>query len=173
MSFDPGTRNGATRSPSTTDYDRELKCYECDTEYTYLGTGEHPGRCPACSGRAVSFTGDPQAVAPREGLSDGSARRLAPLFKITVSDATDRQFEYFVAYAGDDAEGHALPALQYVRIDDHRIHATAEEWDDGLVPRCLLHVVRELTGSGLMIPNDDASDRDDDDDGGIDVDHGH
>jgi hypothetical protein len=173
MSSDPGTRNGAGHAPSTTDYDRELNCYECDAEYTYLGAGDHPGRCPACESRAVSFAGDPRAVAPREGLADGSARRLAPLFKVTVGDATDRQFEYFVAYAGDDTDGRALPVLRYVRVGDYRIHPTTEEWDDELVPRCLLHVVRELTDSGLMIPSDDASDRDDDDDGGIDVGHGY
>ncbi|MFC4360451.1 hypothetical protein ACFO0N_21100 [Halobium salinum] len=170
MSFDPGTRNDASHTP-TADLESDLRCYECGHDYTYLGTGSHPGRCPSCDGRVVTFAGEPQAVTPRTAGTEGETTRLSPLFKITVHDATDRQFEYFVAYPEAGADRRPVPILRYVRVGDHRVHATADHWDDRLVPQCVLHLVRELTGDGLLVPAERSSgNRDrDDDDGGIGV----
>ncbi|MFC6724290.1 hypothetical protein ACFQE1_07865 [Halobium palmae] len=167
MSTDPGTTNDASVDSARPADDR-LRCYQCDHRYSYLGDDQHPGVCPDCGSRLVSFAGEPRAVAPREGLAGGSARRLSPVFKVIVSDETDRRFEYFVALPERGGDG-PVPILRYVRVEDHRTYPTGENWDDGLVPRGLLHVVRQLTGTGLLVPTDDASTDGDDGEGGIGV----
>lgn len=177
MSFEPGTRNDAFTEFTIADFEGGLRCFQCGHTYDYLGDGVHPGSCPQCEGRVVSFAGEPRAVAPRTGTGDSASRRLSPLFKVTVCDATDRQFEYFIAYPEGGESQRPMPILRYVRVGDHRVHATAEHWDDRLVPACVLNVVQELTGRGLLVPSESTTtnrswDRDsdhDEDDGGIGV----
>lgn len=172
MSSDPGTRNGTSHGSLAVGPQSDLRCYECGHEYNYLGGGAHPGCCPRCEGRVVSFAGEPQAVAPSTSRDESGVSRLSPLFKVSVRDDTDRQFEYFVAYS-EGGEGHGpAPILRYVRVGEHRVHATADHWDDSLVPTCVLHVVRDLTGCGLLVPAERSSTDRDDDDGGIGVKRG-
>lgn len=35
-----------------------LRCYRCGTEYDYIGTAPHPGRCPGCGSPCVPPAGD-------------------------------------------------------------------------------------------------------------------
>lgn len=168
MSANPGEEtDGADDSPA--EFDRDLRCYQCDHRYGYFGGGHHPGVCPNCGGRLVSFAGEPRAVAPGARRAATGGEELSPVFKVVVRDATDRRFEYVVAFSERES-GESYPLLRHVRVGDRQTAPNGDGWDEELLPDCLLHAVREMTGRGLLLPSRDSVDDwddGDDDEGGI------
>lgn len=91
----------------------DIRCYECDHEYQYLGDGPHPGGCPECGSRAVSPSGmlrfgTPMGSTPATGHTD-----VDELVKLIATDATDRVFIYRFALL----ESGARRVARLVRIE--------------------------------------------------------
>lgn len=120
--------------PSPTESPDGLRCYDCGHRYSYLGTGVHPGRCPACGARGVSPAGtlrvaeDPFPVGP-DGL------------RVDAIDATGRTFSYWIASLSDGVRAQ----LVRVRVASTVVAPPHDAWPDGLaelVPDGLAETVR-------------------------------
>lgn len=87
-----------------------ITCYDCTSDYHYLGTGLHEGVCPDCGSTAVDPAGELSFVRidPLEtATSDGAG---CPAMCLIVSDASGREFEYwFVLKAVSDTDADGEP----------------------------------------------------------------
>jgi hypothetical protein len=98
-----------------------LRCYRCGTEYGYIGTTPHPGRCPACESPCVPPAGELTVV---DSSCWQSANGLSKV-RVRAVDHQDRPFDFEVA--GHDSRGR-LVALTVdevsvvPRFDDARSH---------------------------------------------------
>lgn len=75
---------------------QRLRCYQCETEYGYIGTTPHPGRCPACDSSCVPPAGE---LAVRDSICWRSANGLAKI-RVQAVDEQDRAFIFEVAAHG-------------------------------------------------------------------------
>lgn len=134
------------------DRPQHCTCYECAHTYGFLGAEPHPGICPACGSRAVSFSGQVELVDSDD--VDGDERdEVADLGLVNVvhvwgRDATDRPLSWHIDLIGTCQQ----PTLRHVRIGDRRVLPRAECWSDDLVPDVVRDAVREETGSELVVP---------------------
>lgn len=108
----------------------ELTCYTCGNEYDYVGDGPHPGVCPDCGERLVSFAGDIEEVALQ---SNGEPGDVGHVITARVADATDRTFHY--SLTPDTTHGTVVPYM--VRVGETRVTRRAEIWCEGLFPAAL------------------------------------
>ncbi len=70
-----------------------LMCYQCGTEYDYLGTAPHPGRCPECGSPCVEPAGE---LTIRASSCWQSAIGLSKI-SVRAVDVQDRPFVCTVA----------------------------------------------------------------------------
>ena len=66
----------------------DIRCFECDHSYAYLGDGTHPGQCPRCRSRAVSPAGRFESAAVVEAPPTDDPPRLT----VVGTDETYRTF---------------------------------------------------------------------------------
>lgn len=131
-------------------------CYECGHDYGFLGVEPHPGVCPACGSRAVSFSGSVTVVDPDDDdVEEFVDVGLANVLHIWGRDRTDRRLSWHVDLVGTCQQ----PTLRHVRIDEQRILPRDSEWSDSLVPQAVHDAIREETGSELAIPDSDREGR--------------
>jgi len=159
------------------DAGRPLTCFPCANEYRHLGRDTHPGVCPDCGSRAVSFAGGPRVVSPERELVEKSHLQFSNVLRVVVRDDTDRKFEYLFALTGGIGEDPLTATAKYVRIGDDVIEPTGDGSCAELFPEAVGSVVREITGSPLRLPDErgretgrranDADGDDEDEDGGI------
>jgi hypothetical protein len=98
-----------------------LQCYRCGTDYEYVGTSPHPGRCQACGSPCVPPAGSLNIL---NSTHWKSANGLAKVW-VYALDQRDRPFEFEVAAQGKRGKLVAL------RVDgiavDPRIDETLEK----------------------------------------------
>ena len=68
-------------------------CFECGTDYGYLGTTPHDGSCPACGSSAVTPAGD---LTVTNTATWESANGLSKV-RVTATDDGSRCFEFVIA----------------------------------------------------------------------------
>ena len=171
----PPDAEQSSPAPDPADAGRIVTCFSCVDEYCYLGSDTHPGVCPDCGGRAVSFAGDPRVVSPERELVEKSHLRFSNVLRVVARDDTDRAFEYLFALTGGIGEEPLVATAKYVRIGDEVVEPTGDGSHAELFPNAVGSVVREITGNPLRLPADRgsetgrrASDADEDgEDGGI------
>lgn len=72
-------------------------CFECDTDYGYLGTTPHEGSCPVCGSSVVTPAGELSVV---DTTAWESANSLS-MIHVTAVDVRARRFEFVVAARRD------------------------------------------------------------------------
>ncbi|MFC4360453.1 hypothetical protein ACFO0N_21110 [Halobium salinum] len=154
MSNRPTAPDSEHGTASVADVARTLRCFACEREYAYLGTDGHPGVCPSCDSRAVSFSGEPRVVSPERELVEKSHLQFSNVLRVVVVDDTDRRFEYLFALTGGIGQDPLTATAKYVRVGDHVIEPTAGGPYAELFPNAVGSVVREITGSPLSLPGD-------------------
>lgn len=137
-----------------------ITCFDCRTRYGYLGTDAHPGVCPDCGSRAVSFAGHVEIVEPDADPSDTVDVDLANVLRLRATDATDRHLGFHVDLVGVDRR----PTLRHIRIADRRILPNDSEWTPALIPPAVERAIRHETGTDLVIPRADGGTGDDEGD---------
>jgi len=118
-----------------------LYCYDCGNEYGHVGTGPHPGRCPACDSVCVPPAGELTVV---DRLSWQSANGLSKAWIHTVDDH-DRPFTFEVAAKGSHGK------LVAVHVDRRRIDPRVSEQFTA-VPSGVEDAVAELGVSDVTTP---------------------
>lgn len=68
-------------------------CFECGTDYGYLGTTPHEGSCPACGSSVVTPAGD---LTVGDTTVWESANGLSRI-RVTATDDRSRCFEFVIA----------------------------------------------------------------------------
>lgn len=90
-----------------------ITCYDCTSEYHYLGTGAHEGVCPDCGSVAVDPAGELSFVRI-DPLETGPAdTRTQATMRLIANDVNGREFEYWfvledVDVTDTDADGEAV-----------------------------------------------------------------
>lgn len=144
-------------APST-DVARTLHCFACEGEYAYFGTDGHPGVCPSCDSRVVSFSGEPRVVSPERDLVERSHLQFSNVLRVVVVDDTDRRFEYLFALTGGIGQDPLRATARYVRVGDEVIEPTVGGPHSELFPNVVGSVVREITGSPMRMKPDGTDD---------------
>lgn len=117
-----------------------LRCYRCQSEYGYVGSAPHPGRCPECNSACVPPAGR-LSVVDRSywesaiGLSKAWVRAV---------DERDRPFEFEIAAKGSEGRPTALT------VDGTRIDPRLDE-RLGRLPDAVVASLAEL-GIGELEP---------------------
>ena len=110
---------------------RPVLCYNCDHEYSYVGTDPHPSQCPRCGEQAVSPAGTLEPISSRVVLVNGR-----PQVKVVATDATNRLFRYRFSVTG----GYAA----CVEISIESIYSLKrDEWPDELLPPSIWRTAEE------------------------------
>lgn len=114
----------------------DLHCYDCGHDYDHIGSGNHPGVCPACGSRAVSLSGDPTVrdVFEDDGLSDAEMTSI----NVVVEDDTDRA----ITFVAKSFEGSVRLELAILG-SGARIQAGAEAWRSSLVPESVVETLED------------------------------
>lgn len=137
------------------DQPQHCTCYECGQEYGFLGAESHPGVCPACESRAVSFSGRVEVVDSEDVDADDVADiGLVNVLHVWGRDATDRRLSWHVDLVGTRQQ----PTLRHVRIGEWRVLPREELWSDELVPQVVCDSVRAETGVELVVPTGGSND---------------
>jgi ribosomal protein S27E len=116
--------HGIARERPSTAASNEIRCYDCDNEYAYIGDGPHPGVCPACGSLGVSPAGDLQ-VMDIQSVSHVDEADIDRFYRIRCLDESaqdgNRVFDYHVELSGDQlvlmdvtAEEVTVPAADLV-----------------------------------------------------------
>lgn len=101
-----------------------LQCYQCGTEYEYLGTSPHPGQCAACGSSCVPPAGSLSIV---NKLYWESANGLSKVW-VHAMDEHDRPFEFEVAADGTRGK------LVTIKVDGVSIDPQIDETLETLPP---------------------------------------
>ena len=101
-----------------------LQCYQCGTEYEYLGTLPHPARCVACGSSCVPPAGSLTVV---NSVHWESANGLAKVWVHTV-DERDRPFEFEIAAHGSRGK------LVAIKVDGVSIDPQIDDCMETLPP---------------------------------------
>lgn len=114
---------------------RSLRCYECDTEYEYIGSAPHLGQCEACGSRCVPPAGE----LTLEDWSHWESPTGLQKIWLRATDDRDRPFEFEIA-AHD-----AIGKVTGVKIDGIQL-AGAPENDEPLLrlSDSITNVLRQL-----------------------------
>lgn len=168
MSNRPTAPESEQHDVSSVDAGRTLRCFACGREYGYLGADGHPGVCPACDSRAVSFSGSPRVVSPDRDLIEKSHLQFSNVLRVVVADDTDRRFEYLFALTGGIGRDPLQATARYVRVGGEVIEPTVGGPYAELFPNAVGSVVREITGTPMRLSVTSSVDRDDDE-GGIGI----
>ena len=94
-----------------------LQCYECDTEYEYIGSPPHLGRCQACGSRCVP----PAGALTLDDWSHWESPNGLQKVWLQATDERTRSFEFEIV--AHDAVGK----LTGLKIDGTRIAGPLEE----------------------------------------------
>lgn len=124
-------------------HDPDLLCFACGNSYDYIGESPHPGVCPACGMRAVSFAGEVEVV---EHKSDGPAGKDG-MIQVRAQDETDRSIRYLLVQ--DSIAGVAK--LYLVGINGTRITPTNSVWGEHLVADSLRELITSSDGYDLQL----------------------
>lgn len=124
-----------------------LRCFACGHRYQYLGTGVHPGVCPSCGLRAVSFAGSVEVTA----VNAGDALGQEGMAEVSLEDATDRVVTFYVTLDEDEQ----VASLYVARIEDTRLTPQSPHWSSALVPDALRTFIASADGfeMELRVPN--------------------
>jgi len=117
-----------------------LQCYECDTEYEYIGSSPHLGRCQACGSRCVPPAGDLTLDDWSHWESPNGLQKVW----LQATDERTRSFEFeIVAH-------NTIGKITGLKIDGTRIVGPFEEGDSLFqIPVSITNAVAQLGISEL------------------------
>lgn len=129
------------------DWERPIACFDCGNEYAFVGSGTHPGVCPECGGRAVSYAGRVRVATIQ--TNDRFADEDAPTQTVNVVAEDDTNRELVFVFSVDRESSTTI--VVSVRLGPARLTPDAASWSPELVPDAVVSAI-EAVGLEFVPP---------------------